>query len=72
MRRKANMAETLRQAIRDSGISGRQLARDTGVPQAVFSLFLSGKRSITIDTADKIASAVGIELRPVVKRKKGG
>jgi plasmid maintenance system antidote protein VapI len=62
----------LRQAIRDSGISGYRLALDTGVPQAVLSHFLNCKRSITMDTAAKLATALGLELRPMDLAGKSG
>jgi plasmid maintenance system antidote protein VapI len=65
------MAETLRRAILDSGVRPIELSRRSGVPRAVFSLFLNRKRSITIDTADKIAAVLGLELRSVRKPGKG-
>jgi plasmid maintenance system antidote protein VapI len=66
---KKHIAEQLRKAILDSGISGYRLSRDAGVPQAVLSHFLRGKRSITIDTAAKLAAFLGLELRPRKRRQ---
>lgn len=64
-----NLAEQLRAAIRQSGLSGNQVAYRAGVPQAVVSRFLRGERSITLNTAAKLAAALGLELRSKGKGK---
>ena len=66
-----DLAEQLRAAITKSGLSGNQLARVAGVPQSVVSRFLQGKRTITVETASRLAVALGLELRPITKRQKG-
>lgn len=68
-----NLAEQLRTAIRESGLSGNQLAHQAGVPQAVVSRFLRAERTITLDTASKLTAALGLELKPTgrVKKRKG-
>lgn len=62
--------EQLREAIRESGISQYALAKETEVPQSRISDFLSG-RAIASDNFDRLAKAMGLELRRVRKPKKG-
>jgi len=57
------MAEVLREAIRKSGLSARQLCAMTRVPQQRISSFLSGK-DMTLRNAHKLADYLGLELRP--------
>ena len=43
--------------------------KDTGVDVAVLQRFMSGERGLNLRTAEKVCRAVGLELRPVAKRK---
>jgi len=52
----------LRQAIRDSGKSANQIARETGISQPTITTFLNG-RDLRMETADKLAAYFGLELR---------
>lgn len=56
-----DMAEKLRTAIRKSGLSLSQLARETGVPQPRITVFLQGK-DIRLSTAQKLMARLGLEL----------
>ena len=67
------MAEILRQVFAADGRSIFQLARDADVPYPVMYRFIKGdkngrKQSLTLETADKLAEAMGLELRPKKKR----
>ena len=55
------MADTLRQAIRDSGLSANELWRQCGVKQTTISGFLRG-RDIRLSSAQAIATHLGFEL----------
>jgi len=70
MDRKKDLEQQLRQAIRDSGMSRYRLARLTGISDGVLANFYTGKRSLTLRTAAKLATALGLELRPANKGKK--
>ena len=67
MKAKTDIQEQLRQAILDAEISRYRLSKLTGVTQAVISTFVNRKRSATMDTAAKLATALGLELTPVKK-----
>lgn len=56
------LAEILRGAIRKSGLSANQLAKETGVDQTTISRFLRGK-DMGLERASKIAAYLGLELK---------
>ena len=67
------MAEILRQAAIADGRSMYRLARDASISYAILHSFMQGdktgrKRNISIETADRLAKSLGLELRP---KKKG-
>lgn len=67
-----DIQEQLRQAILHAGISRYRLAKISGVTQAVISTFVNYKRSATMDTAAKLATALGLELTPMKKPARKG
>ncbi len=62
------LSATLRRAILESGMSRYAIAVKAGVDQAALSRFMAGKRGVSLDTADKLIDALGIEIR---YRKRG-
>ena len=67
------MTDVLREAAETDGRSIFALARDAGIPYPVMYRFLKGdkdgrKWGLTLTTADKLAEALGQELRPKKKR----
>lgn len=56
------LADTLREAIRNSGLSASEIARNTGVPQPTITRFLAGA-DMKLETASKIAAYLGLELK---------
>ena len=72
MSKAADIQAQLRQALLDPPVSRRQIALAAGVSEGVVSNFVNGHRSITMDTAARLARVLGLELRPVRPRRKGG
>ena len=64
------LSDTLRRAIVESGIPFLTLEQRTGVTRASIARFVSGKRSMRLDLAGRLAAYFGLELRPI-RRKKG-
>ena len=67
------MADLLREAAIADGRSIFILARDANVPYSVLYRFIKGdktghRQGLTLMTADKLAKALNLELRP---KKKG-
>ncbi len=56
------LSDQLRAAIRGSGLSLYGLAKLCGVDHGQLSRFLRGERSITLETADRIAEELGLRL----------
>jgi GntR family transcriptional repressor for pyruvate dehydrogenase complex len=57
------LGETLRKAVQDSGDSIAAVARGAGIAQPVLHRFAGGERDLTLDTADRLARFLGLELR---------
>jgi hypothetical protein len=63
------ISDTLRRAVRDSGLTVLAVAEGSGVVQPRLHYFLKG-HDLTGKNLDKLAAYFGLELRPV-KGKKG-
>ena len=57
-----SLPDLLRKSIMESDKTNYVIARETGIAQSVLSRFMTGERSITIDTADKLCQAVGLTV----------
>ena len=57
----------LRKAIKESGLSAREIARKTGVDATLIGRFLRSERTMTLPTAERLSKFLGMEL---VKSKK--
>ena len=64
------LSESLRAAIEDSGLTMYRVAKDAGLDFTVVSRFCHGQRDIRLETADRLAEYLGLELRPVRKQKR--
>lgn len=58
----ATLSEQLRELIAAAGLSAYELARDAGVDRSVLSRFLADKRTITLETADRLAAVLKLRL----------
>jgi hypothetical protein len=65
--------ENIAEAIKKSGKSRYQIAKDTGIDQAILCRITigSGTGSCSTKTADKLCEYFGLELKPK-KHKKAG
>ena len=59
---RTTLPEGLRQAIRNSGKTSYQLNEETGVNHGVILRFLKSERDIRMETAEKLAAAVGLTV----------
>ena len=60
---RTTLPEGLRQALRNSGKTSYQLNEETGVNHGVILRFLKGERDIRLETAEKLAAAVGLTVK---------
>lgn len=63
------ITDALRDAINESEIPSKTLARETGIPHPSIIRFRRGDQTIHLDAADKIAAYFNLELKPAAKRK---
>lgn len=66
MSRKANtvqLVEAIKDAVRRSGESHYSIGKRAGVDPTIIDRFMAGERLPRVDTAGKIAAALGLELR---------
>ena len=56
------MTETLKRAIRDSGLSFKALERETGVKRQSLMKFMRGEQSLRLDLADRLAAFFKLKL----------
>ena len=71
-REQKTMADLLREAAIADGRSIFILARDANVPYSVLYRFIKGdktghRQGLTLMTADKLAKALALELKPIKK-----
>jgi hypothetical protein len=59
---RTTLPDGLRQALTNSGKSSYQLMTETGVNHGVILRFLKGERDIRMETAEKLAAAVGLTV----------
>ncbi len=64
-----NVVDQLREAARDSGLTRLQLAKRTGLPYSVVHGFVGGYRGLTLGSAAALCRVLGLELRPVRRRR---
>ena len=58
------LTDALRAAIEQSGITRYQIAKDTGLNQAVLCRFVHNEKSLNLDSADKLAAYLGLRMTP--------
>ena len=58
------ITDQLRESIKQSEMSNWKLAQAAKVDHGVISRFMAGERDLMLETAAKIANALGMELVP--------
>ncbi len=59
---RTTLPDGLRQALTNSGKTSYQLMAETGVNHGVILRFMKGERDIRLETAEKLAAAVGLTI----------
>lgn len=65
------MIEQVKQALEASGKTRYRVAKESGISQGQLSRLVSGERGLTVDTLEKLADCLGLEIviRPKRRRK---
>jgi transcriptional regulator with XRE-family HTH domain len=67
MNNMSKICDELKQAIERDPRSRYRLSKDTGIEQSQLSRFMAGKRSLTVESIETLAKALGFEL--VMKKR---
>ena len=57
-----DISDRVRQAILDSGLSLREIARKAEIDHGSLSRFMGGDRSILLETVDKLSHVLSIRI----------
>ncbi len=63
MKRGRTMADQLRQAIDDSGMTRYRIAQETGINEAALSKFYLGQRGLSMKALNKLGECLQLEIR---------
>jgi transcriptional regulator with XRE-family HTH domain len=67
-----NIIDTLKKLISERGISHARIERECGVNRISIGRFMSGKTSLSLDQAERLAEYFGLELTPKADPPQGG
>ena len=67
---KQALSYRLREVVAARGLTAYALGRDAGVDPAVVQRFLSGERDVRLETADRLAAALGLRLVETARKSR--
>jgi len=67
----ASLLNTMRDAIRNSEQSRYRISRETGIAESVLSRFMSGETGLSVETIERLANYLGLEVVVRSKRARG-
>lgn len=59
------ISEVLRQVVIDSGLSHYRVAKMAGTTPTIIGRFVNEQKGLRLSTADRLAEAMGLELKPI-------
>lgn len=62
MTQRRSISGALREAIKESGLTCYAISKRSGVAESALSRFMSGERSLSLDTVERLADVLGAEL----------
>jgi transcriptional regulator with XRE-family HTH domain len=62
MAKRVKLTDQIRKAIRRSGVSRYKIWQETGIAQSTLSKFLEGQRGLNLESLDKLADYLRIDL----------
>lgn len=66
------LLDELKTAIDQSNVSRRSIAQESGVAESVICRLMSGERGVSIESYEKLADCLGLELTVKPKRHQKG
>lgn len=72
--KKTSLSDQLRQLIETAEVSRYRISQQTGISQSLLSRFIHDTAGLSVDSLDKLAEALGLQLiktpKPAVKSRK--
>lgn len=65
----ADLLNMMRKAMETSGQSRYRISKETGIAESVLSRFMSGETALTVETVERLADYLGLEI--VLRPKRG-
>lgn len=62
-----DLLDSIRQAIKASGMSRYRIAQESGIEQSALSRLMSGERGLSVESVEKLAEVLEFEI--IVRRK---
>ena len=66
------LLEEIRDAIEVSGKTRYRIAKESGIAESGLSRLMSGERGLSIDTLERLADYLGLEIVILPKRRRKG
>ena len=66
----AKLVDAMRRAVETSGKTRYRIAKESGVSAGQLSRLVSGERGMTVDTIERLAEYLELEIRIAAKNKK--
>jgi transcriptional regulator with XRE-family HTH domain len=58
-----SLSDHLRRIVNQASMSRYAISKRTGIPQSVLSRFVNGERGLSLESIDKLAEVLGLEIR---------
>ena len=68
-KRRKNVSDQLRAIIASCGVSRYRISKDTGIAQTTLSLFMTGKRGLTMKAFDRLGEYLDLEVTMKGKKR---
>ena len=66
----SKIIERIRRAVDASGKTRYRLSKESGVSEAQLSRLMSGKRGLSVDTVERLAQCLGLEIKIRCRQRK--
>lgn len=67
----AELLKVIRQAIKASGQTRYRISKETGIAQSNLSRLMSGETGLSVETIERLAEYLQLEITVRPKRRKG-
>lgn len=62
-----HVGELLKQARKKKGLTQKEVGQRLGIAEATYNRYEKGNQNLTLETLEKVAIAIGVDLRILVE-----